>query len=48
MGMQHRAEVAVKFGAAALRFGLDLGAEIGAFLAVELDQALPKGCWWRW
>src|SRR5580658_5507596 len=42
MGMQNRADVTVKFGRGAVGFGLDLRAEIEAFLPVELDDGLPE------
>jgi hypothetical protein len=38
MGVHHFADVAVQFRGGALGFGLDLRAEISAFLPVHLDQ----------
>src|SRR5580700_10022390 len=42
MGVQHRADVAVKFRGAALRFRFDLGAQIEAFFPVELNDGLAE------
>ena len=42
VGVQHRAKVAMKFGAAALGFGLDPRGEISAFVPVERNQGLAE------
>src|SRR5580658_2830970 len=42
MGTHHGADVAIKLRGAAVRFGLGLGAEISAFLPVDLDQSAAE------
>src|SRR6202140_835939 len=42
MGAHHGADVAVKLRGAAFRLGLELGAEIGTFRAVDLDQSAAE------
>src|SRR5579864_6823108 len=42
VGAHHGADVAVKLGGAAFRLGLELGAQIGAFGAVDLDQGAAE------
>src|SRR5580693_5166338 len=42
MGAHYGADVAVKLRGAAVRLGLGLGAEISAFLPVDLDQSAAE------
>src|SRR6202044_1415110 len=42
MGAHHGADVAVKLGGAAVRLGLGLGAQIGAFRPVDLDKGAAE------
>ena len=42
VGMHHFADVAVELGRRSLGFGLELGAEVSAFFAVDLNDGFPE------